>query len=370
MAIGTKWDVNEDATVSASGGARIRNVADSNASSASVLYLAPYGTSLYLSSVTTGADGYYWYWCMHNTDSTKPQGYVRCDVITGSAGGGSTGGGSTGGGSIGGGSTGGGSTGGTGVNTASWNQVLAGSAVYRKETSLTATCEGVKILQQYLKRIGYGSKNLNADIVIDGNYGATTETAVKYFQTECALSSDGVVGKDTSNKLEAAQSNNLFTNPDFYPLSSSSFTYNSFSQSDISLIARIVTAEHGYAGSAHYDARVGVAKVIRNRKVNGGVTLYDNSKTRDFRNVIWGSGQYTTSSSSMAFRVARGTTAFSEAVSIAQTIVSGGIPTAAPLVTTSHLFQKGAGAYKSSDTSRAGFCRYPASGSNFSFFYI
>lgn len=256
---------------------------------------------------------------------------------------------------------------GTGVNTATWEQVLNGSAVYRKESSGSAICEGVKTLQQYLKNIGYGSDNVG-NIVVDGNFGTITENAVKRFQTECAITSDGIVGSVTANRLVSAQADTYFTNPDYFPIKSSLMTYTAFPKSQISLVARIICAEHGYAGSQHYDGRSGVAKVLKNRKDYGGVSLYDSSKPRDYKNVIFGPNQYTTAHSEMASYVARGTTAFHESVSLANTIWNGNTPAGASLVT-NQLFQKGYAVWNSGYTSKPGYCRYPATGSKFSFFY-
>lgn len=134
--------------------------------------------------------------------------------------------------------------GGTGVNTATWAQVKAGNGVYKKESSGTAVCDGVKVLQQYLKNIGYGSNNCG-NIVVDGNFGSITETAVKYFQTECELVSDGIVGSATAMKLEQVQTNSYFTNSNYYPLNSTLFTYNKYPYNEISLVARIICVEHG-----------------------------------------------------------------------------------------------------------------------------
>ena len=261
----------------------------------------------------------------------------------------------------------GGGGGGTGVNTATWAQVKAGNAVYKKESTSTAVCDGVKTLQQYLKNIGYGSNNCG-NIVVDGNFGSVTETAVKYFQTECELTSDGIVGSATATKLEQVQTNSYFTNSNYYPLNSSLFTYNSYPYNEISLVARIICAEHGYVGTGHADGRVGVAKVLKNRKDKGGVTLYDKNKTRDFKNVIFGAGQYTTATSAMAYRVKRGSSAFSEAVTYATMVCGGSTPAGASLVT-NQLFQKGYTADSATYQAKLGYCRYPATGSKYSFFY-
>ena len=186
-----------------------------------------------------------------------------------------------------------------------------------------------------------------------------------------------IVGKATANALEAAQSNSYFMNPDYYPLNSSLFTYTNFPKSETSLVARIITAEHGYEDvsgkSIHHEARHGVAKALKNRKDRGGVTLYNSSLPRTYKNIIFAPDQYTTVSSSMSYRVRRGTKAFEQAVALAALIIAGITPSMAPLVTTTQLFQKGASAYNSTYDSKPGFCRYPTKAetgsSSFSFFY-
>ena len=53
----------------------------------------------------------------------------------------------------------------------------------------------VKILQTYLNTIEYGCGSA------DGIFGEKTRTAVKTFQKDNKLTSDGIVGKNTWNKL-------------------------------------------------------------------------------------------------------------------------------------------------------------------------
>lgn len=267
-----------------------------------------------------------------------------------------------------GGNSGSGSTGGTAGNTATWAQVLSGSAVYKKESSNSAVCEGVKTLQTLLKNIGYGENNVG-NIVVDGNFGTITENAVKYFQAECGLSDDGVVGKETANKLEEVQTDAIFTNVNYYPLKSSLFKYDTYPYDEKSLVARIICAEHGYEGSGHWEARVGVAKVLKNRKDNGGVTLYNSSHPRTFKNIIFGRNQYTTAGSAMAYRVKRGSIAFEQSVTYATIICNGATPAGAADVT-DQLFQKGYSADNSTYQSKPDYCKYPKSATTkYSFFY-
>jgi hypothetical protein len=63
-----------------------------------------------------------------------------------------------------------------------------------------ATGSEVKTLQNALKSLGYDPGT------IDGNYGPSTEAAVKQFQTANGLTADGVVGPATLAKLQQALS--------------------------------------------------------------------------------------------------------------------------------------------------------------------
>ena len=78
-----------------------------------------------------------------------------------------------------------------------------------------------------LKAIGYGAQNVG-NIVVDGNFGSITESAVKHFQKECGLTADGVVGKSTANKLVTVQNNTWFTRSEYYPLKKELMTYSAY----------------------------------------------------------------------------------------------------------------------------------------------
>jgi hypothetical protein len=56
----------------------------------------------------------------------------------------------------------------------------------------------VKVLQRALKGLNYGTG------AVDGAYGPSTETAVKRFQQDSALTADGVLGPQTLQALEKA----------------------------------------------------------------------------------------------------------------------------------------------------------------------
>jgi hypothetical protein len=62
-----------------------------------------------------------------------------------------------------------------------------------------ATGDEVKLLQTQLKQLGF------YDGVVDGNYSENTQTAVSKFQATEGLTADGIAGKKTRERLQAAQ---------------------------------------------------------------------------------------------------------------------------------------------------------------------
>lgn len=257
-----------------------------------------------------------------------------------------------------------------------WLQVLNGQKTYRQGGSSNDT-EGVRHLQKLLIQIGYGPKNVG-NLTQDGIFGATTASAVRRFQTECeSLTADGIVGANTAQMLENVQWDEFFRSPDYFPLNASYLTYNTYPNNgdsygrECSVLVRAIAAEHGYAGQTsqgHYDARCGVAKVMRNRKSNPNIRRA-NASDFSYRSLYFGP-DYSASSSEMSGYLPRGYATYYDMVIIADTIMNGWQLSGAPLVTTQHLYQKGAGAYNASYANRPGFCRYPTTGNQFSFFYI
>lgn len=346
-------------TVSTSSGPL--NIRKTPSSSATVLFTAAKGVTLRLLD-TTSVNGWY------RVSNSEGTGWASSDYLTiGNAPGGNNSGGGTGGNT----------SGGTGVNTATWAQVLAGNGVYKKESSSSATCDGVKDLQNYLKAIGYGANNVG-NIVVDGNFGSITEAAVILFQRECGLDDDGIVGKNTATKLVAVQNNTWFTRPEYYPLKKELMEYSTYpamssnEARERSIVVRAISSEHGYASytsTGHQNARIGVAKVMLNRTRSNNVNLA-NPNDHSFRSVYL-CDDYTSKKHDGALYLPRGyATTMQQMHSVAATVVAGNWPSGADKVTQDHLFQKGAGAYDEKYESRPGYCRYPETGNQFSFFYI
>lgn len=95
-------------------------------------------------------------------------------------------------------------------------------------------------IQQKLSSLGFYNG------AIDGVYGTKTKNAVIEFQKSCGLTPDGIAGSQTLNYLG---------------LSSSSNNYG-FTQSEIDLLARTISAE---ARGEPYEGQVAVGAVILNR---------------------------------------------------------------------------------------------------------
>lgn len=100
--------------------------------------------------------------------------------------------------------------------------------------------EEVKQIQTRLKELGYFNEK------IDGIYGTKTENAVIKFQKDNNLTPDGIVGTKTLEKLNIKNSS----------------VPNTFTESEISLLARIISAE---SRGEPYEGQVAVGAVILNR---------------------------------------------------------------------------------------------------------
>ena len=116
---------------------------------------------------------------------------------------------------------------------------LTSSSVYAISKYGSSGDEVIEI-QQKLSELGYYYGN------IDGKFGNDTKKAVIQFQKDNNLSSDGVVGIKTLEALGIGKSSNNST----------------FTESEISLLARIISAE---SRGEPYEGQVAVGAVILNR---------------------------------------------------------------------------------------------------------
>lgn len=107
--------------------------------------------------------------------------------------------------------------------------------------------ETVRQIQQKLKRWGYYKGS------VDGVYGAQTLAAVKHFQRKNGLTADGKAGPKTLAAMGISVSSSG---------SSSGGKNNSYSNSDINLLARLV---YGEARGESYTGQIAVAAVVLNR---------------------------------------------------------------------------------------------------------
>ncbi len=106
----------------------------------------------------------------------------------------------------------------------------------------------VRAIQQKLADLGYG-------VTVDGIYGSYTKKAVMAFQKANGLTADGIAGDKTLAALGISSGGSSGGGTDVSPI-------GSFSSNDISLLARIISAE---ARGEPYEGQVAVGAVILNR---------------------------------------------------------------------------------------------------------
>lgn len=109
-------------------------------------------------------------------------------------------------------------------------------------SKLGSTGDEVKSIQRKLSSLGYYKGN------IDGIYGQATKSAVTAFQRNCGITVDGICGKQTLLYLGLG--------------SGSSSNTTSYSNSDVELLAKVISAE---ARGESYEGQVAVGAVILNR---------------------------------------------------------------------------------------------------------
>lgn len=109
-------------------------------------------------------------------------------------------------------------------------------------SKLGSTGDEVKSIQRKLSSLGYYKGN------IDGIYGQATKSAVTAFQRNCGITVDGICGKQTLLYLGLG--------------SGTSSNSTSYSNSDVELLAKVISAE---ARGESYEGQVAVGAVILNR---------------------------------------------------------------------------------------------------------
>lgn len=100
----------------------------------------------------------------------------------------------------------------------------------------------VRQIQKKLKELGYYTGS------VDGIYGSGTQKAVKAFQKNCGITADGIAGPKTLKYLGLS--------------STSSSSQSGYSQSDVTLLAKLIAAE---ARGESYKGQVAVGAVVLNR---------------------------------------------------------------------------------------------------------
>ena len=116
-------------------------------------------------------------------------------------------------------------------------------------SNLGSRGEEVRQIQTKLKELGYLQGN------VDGIYGNQTKQAVTAFQRDHGLSADGIAGEKTLAALGIGANTNTDSG-------TNTGGNGSFTQSEVDLLARIISAE---ARGEEYVGQVAVGAVIMNR---------------------------------------------------------------------------------------------------------
>lgn len=123
-----------------------------------------------------------------------------------------------------------------------WATCIKDESVYAL-SRLGSTGSEVRQVQTKLKQLGFYSG------AVDGIYGNNTKTAVTAFQKSCGITADGICGAKTLLYLGLG--------------GSSSSGYNTqYSDADVQLLAKVISAE---ARGESYEGQVAVGAVILNR---------------------------------------------------------------------------------------------------------
>ncbi|HIY34638.1 MAG TPA: spore cortex-lytic enzyme [Candidatus Eubacterium faecigallinarum] len=109
-------------------------------------------------------------------------------------------------------------------------------------SKLGSTGDEVKSIQRKLSSLGYYKGS------VDGIYGQQTKSAVTSFQRNCGITADGICGQQTLLYLGLS--------------GGSSSNNTSYSNSDVQLLAKVISAE---ARGESYEGQVAVGAVVLNR---------------------------------------------------------------------------------------------------------
>lgn len=109
-------------------------------------------------------------------------------------------------------------------------------------SKLGSTGDEVKSIQRKLSSLGYYKSS------VDGIYGQQTKSAVTSFQRNCGITADGICGQQTLLYLGLS--------------GGSSSNNTSYSNSDVQLLAKVISAE---ARGESYEGQVAVGAVVLNR---------------------------------------------------------------------------------------------------------
>lgn len=109
-------------------------------------------------------------------------------------------------------------------------------------SKLGSSGDEVKSIQRKLSSLGYYKGS------VDGIYGQATKSAVTAFQRNCGITADGICGKQTLLYLGLG--------------GGTSSNSTSYSNSDVQLLAKVISAE---ARGESYEGQVAVGAVILNR---------------------------------------------------------------------------------------------------------
>ncbi len=131
--------------------------------------------------------------------------------------------------------------------------------------------EEVSALQQLLVKKGY-----LASFSVSGVYGEVTRNAVKKYQADNKLKSDGIAGRNTLAKLMGIKldgsSKTDYTKPDSKRLEKLYATLNEKQRDEIDLLSHLIYAE---AGNECYEGLVAVGSVVMNRMEASGKSMHD-----------------------------------------------------------------------------------------------